>query len=202
MTTGRRAAIYARVSTTEQTPENQLLALRAFAAARGWTCTEFTDVGQSGAKERRPALDALLVAVRRRQVDIVCCVKLDRLARSVHHLVAMTREFQALGVDLVVLDQAIDTTTPAGRLLFHVLAAISEFERSLIVDRVKAGLQRARAAGIRIGRPKRLIDAARARRLLAEGKSLRSVAKKLGVGTSTLSARLSGSGDVPASQTA
>jgi DNA invertase Pin-like site-specific DNA recombinase len=104
MTAGRRVGIYARVSTTGQTAENQLLALRSFAAARGWAITEYVDHAQSGAKERRPALDALLAAARARRVDLVACVKLDRLARSVHHLVAMGREFEVLGVDLVVLD--------------------------------------------------------------------------------------------------
>jgi DNA invertase Pin-like site-specific DNA recombinase len=191
MTPAKRAGLYGRVSTTDQTAENQLLALRAFTSARGWTAAEFVDHGQSGAKERRPALDALFAEVRARRIDVVVCVKLDRLARSVHHLVAMVKELEALGVDLVVLDQAIDTTTPAGRLLFHVLAAISEFERDLIRDRVLAGLRRAKAQGVRIGRPRRLIDANRARRLLAEGKPLRQVARELGVGASTLSARLS-----------
>src|SRR5215831_7744167 len=175
-----RAALYARVSTTGQTAENQLLALRAFTAARGWTAAEFVDHGVSGAKEKRPALEALLASVRARRVDVLVCVKLDRLARSVHHLVAMMREFEVLGVDLVVLDQAIDTTTPTGRLLFHMLAAISEFERDLIRDRVVAGLRRARAHGVRIGRPKAVIDVQRAKGLLAEGYSLRSVAKQLG----------------------
>jgi DNA invertase Pin-like site-specific DNA recombinase len=189
--TPKRAALYARVSTTDQQPENQLLALRSFATARGWALTEYVDHGVSGTKERRPQLDALLAAVRSRKVDVVVVVKLDRLARSVHHLVAMTPEFEALSVDLVVLDQAIDTTTPSGRLLFHVLASVAEFERDLIHDRVLAGMRRARAQGIRIGRPRRLIDSARARRLLADGKSLRQVARELDVGASTLSARLS-----------
>jgi len=183
---GRRVGLYCRVSTTGQTAENQLLALRAFATARGWAVTEFVDHGVSGAKEKRPALDALHVAVRGRTLDIVACVKLDRLARSVHHLVAMVREFEALGVDLVVLDQAIDTTTPSGRLLFHVLASISEFERDLIRDRVLAGLKRAKAQGVRLGRPRAAVDILRARGMLAEGKSLRQVAKTLGVALATL----------------
>jgi len=182
----KRAALYARVSTEMQTVENQLLALRAFATARGWVAAEYVDQGVSGAKEKRPALDALLAEVRARRVDVLVCVKLDRLARSVHHLVAMVREFEILGVDLVVLDQAIDTTTPTGRLLFHVLAAISEFERDLIRDRVIAGMRRARAQGIRIGRPRKLIDVRRARALLGKGQSLRQVAKTLGVAASTL----------------
>src|SRR2546423_4757007 len=124
----RRAAVYARVSTSDQTPENQLAALRAFVGARGWQTTEYVDHGVSGAKERRPALDALLATARSRKVDVVVCVKLDRLARSTHHLVTLVKELEVLGVDLVVLDQAIDTTTPSGRLLFHMLAAIAEFE--------------------------------------------------------------------------
>jgi DNA invertase Pin-like site-specific DNA recombinase len=182
----KRCALYARVSTNEQTAENQLLALRAFAGARGWEPAEFIDQGQSGAKERRPALDAMMAAVRARKVDLVVATKLDRLARSVHHLVAMGQELQALGVDLVVLDQAIDSTTPSGRLLFHVLASIAEFERDLIRDRVIAGMRRARAQGIRIGRPRTLIDVRRARALLGKGQSLRQVAKTLGVAASTL----------------
>ena len=186
-----RAALYARVSTTGQTAENQLLALKSFAAARGWAAAEFVDHGVSGTRERRPALEALLAEARARRVDVVACVKLDRLARSVHHLVAMVREFEALGVDLVALDQSIDTTTPAGRLLFHMLAAISEFERDLIRDRVLAGLRRARAQGIRIGRPKRLVDMRRAQALLDGGQSLRQVAKTLGIAASTLSVRKS-----------
>jgi DNA invertase Pin-like site-specific DNA recombinase len=149
------------------------------------------DHGVSGAKEKRPALEAVLAEVWARRVDVLVCVKLDRLARSVHHLVAMVREFEVLGVDLVVLDQAIDTTTPAGRLLFHVLAAISEFERDLIRDRVLAGLRRARAQGARIGRPKRLVDMRRAQALLDAGQSLRQVAKTLGIAASTLSVRKS-----------
>jgi DNA invertase Pin-like site-specific DNA recombinase len=177
----RRAALYCRVSTTGQTAENQLLALRSFATARGWTVAEFVDHAQSGAKERRPALDALLAAVRARHVDVVACVKLDRLARSVHHLVAMAREFEALGVDLVVLDQAIDTTTPSGRLLFHVLASVAEFERDLIRDRVHAGLRRARAQGVKLGRPRVAVDLGRAVSMRSEGKSMRAIARALGV---------------------
>jgi DNA invertase Pin-like site-specific DNA recombinase len=177
-----RVGLYARVSTDGQTPENQLQPLRAFAAARGWVPVEFIDHGISGAKDRRPALDALLAAVRGRKVDVVAVTKLDRLARSTRHLVTLAAEFEALGVDLTVLEQAIDTTTPAGRLLFHVLAAISEFERDLIRDRVMAGLRRARSQGRRLGRPRlHEVDDARARALLAEGRSLRATARALGV---------------------
>ena len=185
-----RAALYCRVSTTGQTSENQLLALRAFAEARGWTVTEFVDSGVSGAKEKRPALDAMLAAVRARKVDLVAAVKLDRLARSVHHLVAMVRGFEALGVDLIVLDQAIDTTLPAGRLLFHVLAAISEFERDLIRDRVLAGLKRARAQGTRLGRPRTPVDLGRVVQMRAAGTSIRAVARALGIAPMSVSRAL------------
>lgn len=184
-------ALYARVSTTGQAAENQLLVLRAFATARGWAVTEFVDSGQSGTKEKRPALDAMLAAIRARKVDVVACVKLDRLARSVHHLVGMVREFEALGVDLVVLDQAIDTTTPSGRLLFHVLASVAEFERDLIRDRVHAGLRRARAQGKRLGPPRVEVDLPRAQALLAEGQSLRAVSKTMGIKLATLHRRVS-----------
>jgi DNA invertase Pin-like site-specific DNA recombinase len=131
-------------------------------------------------------LNALHAATRARKLDVVASVKLDRLVRSVHHLVAMVREFEALGVDLVVLDQAIDTTTPSGRLLFHVLASISEFERDLIKDRVLAGLKRAKAQGVRLGRPRAVVDVPRAQAMLAEGQSLRQVAKALHVALATL----------------
>jgi DNA invertase Pin-like site-specific DNA recombinase len=183
---GLRVGLYCRVSTQGQTAENQLLALRSFATARGWTVIEFVDSGVSGATEKRPQLDALLAAVRARKVDVVACVKLDRLARSVRHLVALSQELAALGVDLIALDQQIDTTTPAGRLLFHVLASISEFERDLIRDRVLAGLKRAKAQGVRLGRPRAAVDVLRARAMLAEGKSLRQVAKALHVALATL----------------
>jgi DNA invertase Pin-like site-specific DNA recombinase len=176
--TAIRAALYARVSTTDQTTENQLAGLRAFAGARGWVATEYVDHGISGAKERRPALDAMIAAARARKIDVVVATKLDRLARSTHQLISLGKELEALGVDLVVLDQAIDTTSPSGRLLFHVLSAIAEFERDLIRDRVLAGLRRARAQGQRLGRPqKHRVDPVKARELLAQGLSLRAIAR-------------------------
>ena len=175
-----RAALYARVSTVEQTTDNQLVALWSFADARGWAIAEFVDHGISGAKDRRPGLDALLAAVRARRVDVVACIKLDRLARSTRHLVTLAGDLEALGVDLVVLDQSIDTTTPSGRLLFHVLAAIAEFERDLIRDRVVAGLRRAKAQGRHLGRPRRHhIDADEVRALVAGGLSLRAIGRRL-----------------------
>lgn len=187
--TPRRAALYARVSTLDQHAEAQLHALHAYAAARGLTATDYTDNGVSGAKDRRPALDRLLADARRRTVDLVVITKLDRLARSVRHLVTLTGELEALGVDLVVLDQSIDTSTPSGRLLFTVLASIAEFERDLIVERTNAGLAAARRRGARFGRPP-VTDARtrdRIRRLRAAGHSLRTIATQLDVSTMTVS---------------
>ena len=122
-----RVALYARVSTADQTVEPQIHALRQYAAARGLEqVVEYIDHGISGARDRRPALDRLVADARRRRLDMVAVVKLDRLARSVRHLTQLAGDFEALGVGLVVLDQGIDTTTPSGRLLVHLLAAVAE----------------------------------------------------------------------------
>ena len=134
--TTHRAAIYARVSTMDQDPEAQLIPLREYSEARGFDVVgEFVDHGVSGTKSSRPALDEMMSAVRRRDLDVIVTVKLDRLARSVQHLVGVASELEAVGVDLVVRDQAIDTSTPTGKLTFHVLAALAEFERDLIRER-------------------------------------------------------------------
>ena len=123
------AALYARVSTTEQEPENQLEELRRYASARDWTVREYVDHGVSGTTDRRPALDALLADARRRRCDVVVCWRLDRLGRSLKHLVLLLDELQALGLAFVSLAEGIDCTTPAGKLQLHILAAIAEFER-------------------------------------------------------------------------
>ncbi len=125
----------------------QLADLRAYAERRGAQPLVYVDRGISGARDRRPALDELMGAVRRREADAVVVTKLDRVARSVRHLTALAAELEALGVDLLVLDQSIDTGTPSGRLLFHVLGAIAEFERDLIRERTRAGLAAARRRG-------------------------------------------------------
>jgi DNA invertase Pin-like site-specific DNA recombinase len=180
-------ALYARVSTQEQSSEPQLDVLQAYAARRGTAANEFVDHGVSGRKDRRPALDLLLAAARKREVTAVVVTKLDRLARSVRHLTNLVAELDALGVDLVVIDQGIDTATPTGKLLFHVLAAIGEFERDLIVDRTKAGMAAARRRGRHPGRP-RALDAgqvARAKRLAATGNSVRQIAELLGCSRAT-----------------
>src|SRR3954451_17221048 len=151
----RRIAVYERVSTLEQTTENQLLELRRYVEARGWAATEYVDNGVSGAKDRRPALDQLTADVRRHKIRIVVCWRLDRLGRKLRHLVMLLDEWQARGVAFVTLGEGIDTSTAAGRLVAGVLASIAEFERARIQERVYAGLSRAKAQGKRLGRRRR-----------------------------------------------
>ena len=178
-----RAALYARVSTADQTNENQLDELRRYAGARGWAPVEYTDV-ISGAKDRRPALDDVLKDARRRKVDVVVCWRLDRLGRTLKHLVTLLDELQALGVSFVSLGEGIDCTTPAGRLQLHVLGALAEFERGRIQERVRAGLARARRQGTRLGRPEVIIPAERVGAVA--GLSVKAGAETLGVSPSTL----------------
>lgn len=149
---GRPVALYARVSTHDQTCENQLLELRRYAEARGWRTVEYVDHGVSGSKDRRPALDQLTVDVKRHKVSAVACWRLDRLGRNLRHLVLLLDEWQARGIAFVTLGEGIDTSTPAGRLVAGVLGSIAEFERSRIQERIHAGLARARAQGKRLGR--------------------------------------------------
>jgi DNA invertase Pin-like site-specific DNA recombinase len=185
-----RVALYARVSTSEQHVEGQLHALRQYAQARGGEAVEYVDAGVSGARDRRPALDRLLADARRRRFDVLAITKLDRLARSVRHLTTLAAELEALGVGLVVLDQSIDTTTPAGRFLFNTLAAVAELERDLIRERTVCGLAAARRRGARLGRPKAIKGFAAwatVERRLAEGASLGAVAVEMGVSRSTIS---------------
>jgi len=175
----RRIALYARVSTTEQTPEPQLYALREYARARGLEIAdEYVDHGISGSRARRPALDRMMADARRRRIDAVAVVKLDRLGRSLVHLLNLTGELEALGVDLISLDDGLDTSTPAGRLFFAIRGAFAEYERSLIVERTRAGLAAARRRGAKIGRPRALDRKQRDRvlRLAQSGKSQREIA--------------------------
>ena len=177
------AALYARVSTSDQTCENQLGELRAYISARGWTAIEFVDEGISGSKDSRPALDRLIAAARRRRFDTVVVWRLDRLGRNLRHLVVLLDELSALGVAFVSLNEGIDFGTPAGKLQFHVLAALAEFERSRIVERVRSGIARAKAQGTRFGRPAKAIPES----MLApvRGLSVREAAKRLGVSPAT-----------------
>ena len=176
-----RAALYARVSTTDkgQNPEVQLSELREFCTRRKWDETIFADAGYSGAKVQRPQLDLMMAECRRRKFDVVVVYRFDRFARSLKHLVDALAEFDALGIQFVSVNEQLDTTTPQGKLLFHVIAAMAEFERALIRERVRSGLDLARANGKRLGRPPVVADASEIRVLHAQGWSTRAIAKRL-----------------------
>ena len=189
-----RVALYARVSTSDQTVAPQLDGLREYARSRQLDIVgEFVDEGVSGAKTSRPALDDLLAKARVRLFDAVAIVRLDRMARSTRHLTQIAAELEALGVDLIVTEQQIDTSTPAGRFLFNTLAAVAELERDLIQERVVAGIRAARSRGIRFGRPRRLgdEDLARIQRLRASGHTVRAIAEQVGVSKSLVANVLS-----------
>jgi DNA invertase Pin-like site-specific DNA recombinase len=174
----KRAAIYVRVSTNDQETDMQETELREYCENRSWTCTVYNDRGQSGAKNDRPALNALLGDMRKRKHDVVIVWSLDRLARSLEQLLSIAEECKALDVDLVSLKQNVDTTLPAGRLTFQVLGAVAEFEREMLRDRVRAGM--AKRAGKRVGRPARRqfhsSDIERMKVLRAKGTSVRKLA--------------------------
>jgi DNA invertase Pin-like site-specific DNA recombinase len=186
-----RVALYSRVSTNHgQDPELQLRELREYAASRGWTITEeYTDLGVSGSKSSRPALNRLMDDAHRRKFDGVLVWKLDRFGRSLRHLVNAIAELEALGVAFVSLRDNLDLTTPSGRLMFQIIGAMAEFERSLIQERVKAGLRHARAKGQKLGRPRVYVDESKIEALRASGASWRVVAEKLGVGVGTVYGR-------------
>jgi DNA invertase Pin-like site-specific DNA recombinase len=187
----KRAALYLRVSTDGQTVDNQRLALEAVCEQRGWEVVEvYADNGVSGAKGRnqRAGLDALLKDAARGRFNVVLAWALDRLGRSLMDLLDTLSELDAVSVALVLHQQAIDTTTPAGRMFFQVTGAFAEFERGMIRSRVVAGLERARSRGVRLGRPRtgaKVEAAIRAR--LARGEGIKKVAKAIGVGNGTVS---------------
>jgi DNA invertase Pin-like site-specific DNA recombinase len=177
----KRAAIYVRVSTSEQDTALQETELRQYVESRGWECVVYQDKAQSGAKNDRPALNQMLSDMRRRRFDVVVVWKLDRLARSLKQLLTIGEECRSLGVDLVSSRQNIDTTLPAGRLTFQILGAVAEFERELLRERVKAGMAQARRVGKHVGRPAKRrfepTDIDRMRDLRAGGASVRKLAK-------------------------
>jgi DNA invertase Pin-like site-specific DNA recombinase len=184
-----RAAIYARVSTSNngQDPRVQTRELQEYCQRRGWTVAgEYVDVGISGTKEKRPELDRLLADAHRRRFDAVVVWRFDRFARSVSHLLRALENFQALGIEFVSLSEQLDTSTPTGKMVFTVLGAVAELERSLIVERVKAGLRNARAKGKTLGRPKKVVDAARIATLRAQGFGWIKISRQLKVGVGTV----------------
>jgi DNA invertase Pin-like site-specific DNA recombinase len=182
-----RVALYARVSTLNgQHPEMQLGELREYGARRGWQIVaEYVDEGVSGSRERRPQLDRLMSYAHRRKFDLIAVWKIDRFGRSLKHLVNALADLDSLGVAFVSLRDNIDLSTPSGRLMFQIIGAMAEFERSLIQERVRAGLRNAVARGVRLGRPRRVVDAAEIARLRASGASWREVAEQLHIGIGT-----------------
>lgn len=182
-----RTAIYARVSTNQgQDPGMQTRELKEYIERRGWQLAgEYVDVGISGSKEKRPELDRLMADAHRRHFDCVVVWKFDRFARSVSHLLRALETFKAQGIEFVSFSEQMDTSTPAGKMVFTVLGAVAELERSLIVERVKAGLRNAKAKGKRIGRPHVFVDARRIAKLRTDGASWPTIAKQLGVGVGT-----------------
>ncbi|PYS52723.1 MAG: resolvase [Acidobacteria bacterium] len=173
----------ARVSTKNhgQTTETQAVALREYAAHRGFEIVEeYRDEGISGSKDSRPALDRLMKDARARHFDVVIVARFDRFARSVSHLLRALDEFNHLGIDFVSLSESIDTSTPMGKMIFTVLGAVAELERNLIKERVHMGISRARKEGKQLGRPKRIFDREKARTML-QSMSIREVSRQLGV---------------------
>ena len=189
-----RVAIYARVSTADkgQDPRVQTLELQEYCQRRGWSVAgEYVDVGFSGAKEKRPELDRLMADAHRRRFDSVLCWKFDRFARSVSHLLRALDTFRSLGIDFISFSEQLYTSTPTGKMVFTVLGAVAELERSLIVERVRAGMRNARAKGRRIGRPPRMCLNQDARRSIFEayamgGVSLRQLAVRFGTSIGTV----------------
>lgn len=180
---GPTIALYARVSTRDkQDPLSQLLPLRDFAQQRQYMIVEeYVDVGVSGSKSKRPQLDRLMKDARARKFQIVGVWKFDRFGRSTIHLLDALEEFKQLEIAFVSLQESIDTTTTTGKFFFTMLSAFAEFERSVIIDRVKAGVDRARRQGKKLGRPKVQVDLEQACRLAAEGLGSRTIAKRMGL---------------------
>ena len=186
-----KVAVYLRVSTTDQDPESQGREVRQFVATRGWeAAASYQDVGVSGARARRPGLDQLLKDAWRGLFEAVVVWDLSRIARSTLHALQLLQEFQQVGVRLIAVKQTFDTDTPLGRAFFTLAAMFAELERAILIERVRAGMARARAEGKRIGRPARVVDLEELGRLRAAGLSLRQTARRMGVPCSTLAKRL------------
>lgn len=182
-----RAACYVRVSRLDQNPGLQEDETLEFITRRGWEkAGVFKDHGISGSRERRPELDRMLLAAKRKKFDVLVVWRSDRLFRSLRHMVLTLDELTAYGIGFVSVTEPFDTTTPQGRLLVHLVSAFGEFEKSILIERTRAGLAAARRRGKRLGRPPVHVDVERALVLRAEGKSIRHVAKELGVSVGTI----------------
>ena len=178
-----RVALYARVSTLiGQHPEMQLAELREYSSRRGWDVTgEYVDEGVSGAKESRPKLNRLMADAHQRRFDAILVWKLDRFGRSLKHLVNTVADLEALGVAFVSLHDNLDLGTPSGRLMFQIIGAMAQFERSLIAERIRGGMRRRKLEGFRLGRAPLSVDHQSLVRDRLSGMSLTAVAKKYGV---------------------
>jgi|SRR5215831_3267531 len=182
----KRVALYVRVSTGEQNADLQVNELTEYAAFRKWERVETYADKMSGAKDRRPALDRLMAEAKRGKFDAVAVWRFDRFARSTSHLLRALEEFAALGIDFVSLKESIDTSTPTGKMIFTVLAAVAELERSTIRERVIAGQRAAKRRGVRFGRPTVDVDVETVRKLRSKGLSWRSVSTEMGLPKDTL----------------
>jgi putative DNA-invertase from lambdoid prophage Rac len=182
-------AIYARVSTSDQTCESQLRELRDYVARRGWTITgEYVDTGWSGSKASRPQLDKLMADASQRRFDCICVYKIDRFGRSVLHLNEQLATLTSYGVRFIAVSQGLDTdqASPTSRLLLHILASVAEFERELIRERVRAGVRSAKHRGVQLGRKRVVFDRSKAIEMHLAGTSMRDIAATLGVGVGTI----------------
>jgi len=189
-----RVAIYARVSTTDQSTESQLLDLRRYVSDRGWhTFREYCDNGISGTKDSRPALNDLMGDAKKRKFDVVLVWRFDRFARSTRHLINALEEFKNLGIDFVSYQENIDTSSPLGSAIFTIISAVAQLERDIIAERVKAGLRRAKENGVTIGRPKVSVDVEKVYQLRSEGLSLRAIGNQVGVSHTKVRQALNGS---------
>jgi DNA invertase Pin-like site-specific DNA recombinase len=189
MTTAKRVALYARVSTANhgQDPKMQTNELTEYCAQRGWEiAAEYVDIGISGTKEKRPELDLMMLEASKGRFDVVAVWRFDRFARSTSHLLKALETFKKLGIEFVSLREQIDTSTPTGKMIFTVLGAVAELERSLIIERVRSGLRNARAKGKTLGKPKRDdVDVDKIKKLRAGGMSWRGISQRVGVPVST-----------------
>ena len=177
-----RVVAYVRVSRSDQNPQLQEDEVREHAVRRGWELTIiYKDQGVSGSRDRRPDLDRMMTDARRRRFDVLLVWRTDRLFRSIKHMVNALDELNGLGISFCSVTEPFDTSVPSGLLLLHLVSAMSQFERSLIIERTRAGLAAAVRRGTKLGRPRRYVDVERASQLRRDGKSDRTIAREMGV---------------------
>lgn len=190
----KTVAIYARVSTDRETVDMQIHELKEYIKRRGWNLyREFIDLGYSGSDTKRPAFQEMMNEAKKRKFDVLLVWKLDRLSRSMKDLVMVLNELGDLGIDFVSYDNNLDTSTPTGKLVFHVIGAVAEFEKDIIKERVKAGLENAKRKGKKLGRPgveDSVIEEAKV--LRGKGRSFRTIGKQLGISEGAVRQRLKG----------